>query len=86
MITVELRVAPIACVSANICLSPATMHEKGVQILGHLFLIYKNLAMAIFPPSLIGLRNYAVMALSFFKRANITMALIKQRPMRMAQL
>ncbi len=63
------------------------MHEKGVQILGHLFLIYKNLVMAIFPPSLIiGLRNYAVMALSFFKRANITMALIKQRPMRMAQL
>lgn len=62
------------------------MHEKGVQILGHLFLIYKNLAMVIFPPSLIGLRNYAVMALSFFKRANITMALIKQRPMRMAQL
>lgn len=62
------------------------MHEKGVQILGHLFLIYKNLVMAIFSPSLIGLRNYAVMALSFFKRANITMALIKQRPMRMAQL
>lgn len=63
------------------------MHEKGVQILGHLFLIYnKYLAMAIFPPSLIGLLNYAVMALSFFKRANITMALIKQRPMRMAQL
>lgn len=86
MITVERRVAPIACVSANIRLSPATMHEKGVQILGHLFLIYKNLVMAIFPPSLIGLRNYAVMALSFFKRANITMALIKQRPMRMAQL
>lgn len=62
------------------------MHEKGVQILGHLFLIYKYLVMAIFPSSLIGLRNYAVMALSFFKRANITMALIKQRPMRMAQL
>ena len=41
MITVERRVAPIACVSANIRLSPATMHEKGVQILGHLFLIYK---------------------------------------------
>ena len=62
------------------------MHEKGVQILGHLFLIYKYLAMVLFPPSLIGLRIYAVMALSFFKRANITMALIKQRPMRMAQL
>lgn len=62
------------------------MHEKGVQILGHLFLIYKYLVMVLFPPSLIGLRNYAVMALSFFKRANITMALIKQRPMRMAQL
>ena len=51
MIIVERRVAPIAYVSANIRLSPATMHEKGVQENLDTFslYIYKYLVTMILP-------------------------------------